>query len=74
MARDTSDGVVEHRHEVGDVLTKLDGAEWEIINRMVDVDTGEILYSLREVNGDFEEIMTESQISRSYNVSDTHAE
>lgn len=57
---------VEHTHGLGDTLTKIDSSEWEITNRLFDVDTGETLYRLRETDGDFAEMMTESQLSRSY--------
>lgn len=64
----TNDNEIEHTHDVGDILTKIDTSKWRIEKRMVDVDTRETLYRLRETNGDFSEIMTESQLSRSYNV------
>lgn len=57
---------VEHQHEVGDVLTKIDTSKWEVTNRMIDVDTDETLYRLREVDGDITEILTDSQIDRSF--------
>jgi len=59
----------EHQHEVGETLTKIDSSEWTITNRMVDVDTDETLYRLREeISGQspFAEILTESQVSRSF--------
>jgi len=56
----------KHSHGLGDTLTKIDSSEWEITNRLLDVDTGETLYRLRESDGDFTEMMTESQLSRSY--------
>lgn len=63
---------VEHDHEVGDVLTKIDSAEWKVTNRMVDVDTGEVLYQLRDVDSQFNdtEILTESQVARSFDLDD----
>jgi len=67
---------VEHDHEQGEVLTKVDGAEWKITNRMVDVDTDEALYRLREVEpGLFQEteIMTESRLKRAYRTDEVEA-
>ncbi|ELZ05759.1 hypothetical protein [Natrialba aegyptia] len=62
----------EHQHEVGDVLTKVDTSEWKVTNRMVDIDTGETLYRLHEMdvpsNFRENEILTESQISRSFDI------
>lgn len=65
-----SSGGVQHKYDVGDVLTKVDTSEWKITNRMVDVDTDEVLYRLREAetapNFTDTEILTESQIERSF--------
>lgn len=59
---------IPHDHEVGDVLEKMDTSEWKVTNRMVDVDTEETLYRLRDLDSDFNdtEILTESQIGRSF--------
>ncbi|WP_254810693.1 hypothetical protein [Natronosalvus amylolyticus] len=59
----------EHKHDVGEVLEKMDTSEWKITNRMVDVDTGEHLYRLRECDPGYfteTEILTESQTDRSF--------
>jgi len=74
--RAESVSAVEHDLEQGEVLTKVDGAEWEITNRMIDVDTDEALYRLREVEpGPFQEteIMSESQLKRSYRTEEATA-
>lgn len=68
--QETVESEPQHNHEQGDVLVKVDGAEWKITNRMVDVDTGELVYRLRETKvGRFQEteIMSQSQVERSYN-------
>lgn len=57
----------QHTYDVGEVLEKADGSQWEITNRMVDVDTDEVLYRLREADVDNfveTEILTESQADR----------
>lgn len=60
----------EHEHDVGEVLEKIDTSEWKITNRMVDVDTGEVLYRLREVGENLThhetEVLSESQVDRSF--------
>lgn len=65
-----TDGGTEHKHDVGDVLEKVDSSEWKVTNRMIDVDTDEVLYRLREVHSASSftetEILTESQIARSF--------
>jgi len=60
---------VEHKFESGDELKKFDSSLWKITNRMVDVDTGETLYRLRESDvgpSNFTEILTESEIEDSF--------
>ena len=61
---------VEHCYEVGDVVEKFDSSEWKITNRMIDVDTDEVLYRLRDVNSDFNdtEIVTDSELARNFEV------
>ncbi len=60
----------EHEYDVDDVLEKIDTSEWKITNRMVDVDTGEVLYRLREVGENLThhetEVLSESQVDRSF--------
>lgn len=66
-----SDGVTsidgtEHEYEVG---AQLGDTDWEISNRMIDVDTNEVLYRIREVGlgvSNEVEIVTESQLNRRY--------
>lgn len=65
------DGEVPHKLDAGQELEKIDTAEWVITNRMVDVDTDELLYRLREIDGGAfteTEIMTEPQVFRSYKI------
>lgn len=58
-----------HGYPVGSELEKLDSSVWEITNRMVDVDTGETLYRLREADvgpDSYTEILTEDQLEQSF--------
>ncbi|ELY91453.1 hypothetical protein [Natrialba taiwanensis] len=61
---------IQHKHETGDVLEKFDTSEWRITNRMIDVDTDEVLYRLRDVASEFNdtEIVTDSEIARNFEV------
>ncbi|WP_135535357.1 hypothetical protein [Halostella pelagica] len=66
---EVSAGGTDHSFEVGDELEKVDSSVWEITNRMADGDTDETLYRLRESDvgqSNFAEILTESQIERSF--------
>ncbi|GGL55005.1 hypothetical protein [Halocalculus aciditolerans] len=66
---DKSAREVEHENEVGDVLRKLDSSNWVVTNRMIDVDTGETLYRLREDwHNPATEVLTEEQVSRAFDV------
>lgn len=62
-----TDGV-EHQHDVDEVFEAPHKGRWKVTNRMVDVDTGELLYRLRDLDPDCNqsEILTESQIQRIY--------
>lgn len=58
-----------HTYPVGAELEKIDSSVWKITNRMVDVDTGETLYRLREADTgprNFTETFTESQVEQSF--------
>ena len=66
MSSDDLDvGGVEREPARDAVLHK---GRWKVTNRMVDVDTGEALYYLRELDarGNQTEILTESQVRRIY--------
>ena len=59
----------DHKYPLGKELEKSDSSYWKITNRMVDVDTDETLYRLRESGvglGSFAEILTESEIEQSF--------
>jgi hypothetical protein len=61
----------EHRFGISEVLEKCDGSLWKVTNRMIDVDTDEVLYRLREDDiGPMNqtEILTESEVERSFHV------
>jgi hypothetical protein len=67
----------DHRFDVGDELEKIDSSLWKITNRMVDVDTDETLYRLRESDvgpGNYTDILTESQIERSFHTATDQTE
>lgn len=68
MASEASTSEVEHQHDVGEEFEAPHKGTWKVTNRMVDVDTGEALYRLRELGAVFDEseILTEGQVSRIY--------
>lgn len=63
----SQDGI-EHQHDVGEVFEAPQKGVWKVTNRMVDVDTEETLYRLRQLDTDFNdtEILSETQIERIY--------
>lgn len=72
MPNNPSTDGIDHRHGIGDVLTKPDSSEWKVTNRLIDVDTGELVYRLREENvpGTFREleVLAESEVVRIFDV------
>lgn len=59
----------EHQFDTGDVFEDAAGDPWEVTNRMVDVDTGELLYYLQgtdpdEWNHNENEVVPEAVLTR----------
>jgi len=58
-----SDKDVAHAFDVGDTVDVGDSFEWQITNRLVNVDTGEALYLVKSAHAGYVEILTEAEVN-----------
>jgi len=62
-------GTTDHEFDVGDCFIELDNFKYKITNRMLDVDTGDVLYRLAgfgESAGNVSKVLTESKLKSGF--------
>lgn len=78
MSNDTAMSGTLHKFEVGTELEECPAWEWKISNRMLDVDTGEVLYRLQGIRKGLNEgrsrTVTESTLETQYADTDMESE